>query len=716
VSVARGDELARKAFRVPLTRFGIAEIVATAPGCPPATLRVCRIPPPRQITPERSAMGINLFQQQIWWYAYQVPLMSKAGVHWIRPWLAWENTWTTQEPEPGRWDTRALDAALRRVRRYGQSYQLILFAAPAWLTGATGWQAPPPEKMDAWTAYVARLVAQYRGRIEHWEVWNEPDGMWPEPTRSAGEHYLAMLKATYAAAKSADPGCTILGLSSAGDEEWLRRVAALGATGYFDIATLHAYDQPRNFAATIERRRAILERGGLGQRPIWVNELGATAYDFSPSYSAKYGCSERSQAVALATLYPEALALDPRMKAFWFCTYDPRDAAHESQWTGDAGIGVLYLGFLPKLSYAALAGTAHQLDGRKCVGRVDLTRDLHQISFEGPVAVIWHDGAREAGPVPATSVGCLPHESITVRDMLTNEVASGRAADMELDLSHGPVYVEGSRQMAAVATCESVVRVSPSTVALAPGATASVQLSMPSGRRVTVTTSEALLVSAAVGRGEMRLTAAEGVGRASGWVRATVTFPSGNLGLAEPHEVVRRVAVTVGAPNLVRDGGFEVGDTAEWTPERTSPYTWDAGVGHAAPGSLRLDGPFDRRLVHWNTEVAPGRELRLRCWVRTDDLSGCLATLNVAFFATDRWLNGWCLATTGKAGEPADNPLSAGRVGSIPTGAAGWTLVEAMLPSDAVPAETHHAAFFLDAKGGAGRVWIDDVDLWQSEQ
>ena len=32
---------------------------------------------------------------------------------------------------------------------------------------------------------------------------------------------------------------------------------------------------------------------------------------------------------------------------------------------GDAGIGVLYLGFVPKLSYAALAGVARQLDGRQ---------------------------------------------------------------------------------------------------------------------------------------------------------------------------------------------------------------------------------------------------------------------------------------------------------------------------------------------------------------
>ncbi len=700
-------------FEVPVTRFGIFEVTATAPGAPPARLRLCRVPKPREIDPDRSAMGINLFQQQIWSYAYQTPLMARAGVHWIRPWLAWENVWNVQEPEPGRWDTRALDAALRRMAAYGQRYQLILWGAPSWVSGSEGFGVPPVEKLDAWSAYVEKLVRQYRGRVRYYEVWNEPDGMWPEKTRAAGEHYVALLKATYAAAKRADPDCVVLGISHAGWEEWLDKLGALGARDFFDIATLHCYATPADFVHQVERRRAILERGGMGEKPIWINELGTTAYDFSPAYSAQFGCSERNQASVVPALYAEALSLDPAMKAYWFCTYDPRDAAHKSQWTGDAGIGVLYLGFLPKLSYAALAGTARELDGRRCLGRVDPSRDLHQISFEGPVAVVWHDRPAGLSPIPATDLGCLPGERITVRDLFTNEVATGRAADVKLDLSRGTCYVEGSRRLAALASCESALRVTPEEVALTPGAAGTVRLIAPAGLRVSAAPSPGLPVSATVEAGTVRVAAPAGAERSSGSVRVSITFPTGQFGLAEPHEVVRWLAVVVGAPNLVRDGGFVRGDLAEWAPERTSPYTWDRQVGHAAPGSLRLDGPFDRRLVHWNIRPTPGRSVQLRAWVRTDQLDGCLASLSVALFAPDRWLKTWCLARTDQPnGKEMDWP-TIDRPGRIPSGTTDWTLVEATLSGSEIPPETQQIAFVVDVRNGSGRLWIDDLDLWQ---
>lgn len=40
----------------------------------------------------------------------------------------------------------------------------------------------PPVKSEqerrAWSAYVEETVRRYTGRVEHFEVWNEPDGHW----------------------------------------------------------------------------------------------------------------------------------------------------------------------------------------------------------------------------------------------------------------------------------------------------------------------------------------------------------------------------------------------------------------------------------------------------------------------------------------------------------------------------------------------------------
>lgn len=702
---------------IPLERFGVFEVRARA-GEQSVAARVCRVPSPREIHPDRSAIGVNIFQQQVWWYAYQTPLMATAGVHWMRPWLSWENTWHVQEGVQGEWDTRALDAALRRMEAHGQRYEYIIFSAPEWIAGP-GSRVPPVEKMDQWAAYVGRLVSRYKGRITHWEVWNEPDLMWPEETRGAGQHYFAMLKATWEAAKAADPNCIIDGLSHAGHESWLHNLGKLDPGRYMDVATIHTYAAPREFAAQVARRRELLDRYGMKDKPIWVNELGTTAFDFSPDYSRKYGCSELTQARVLMANYAQALTCGPDTKAFWFCTYDPRDPAHRSQWTYDAGIGLLYIGFLPKLSYAALAGVSHELDGRRCFGHTVRNQDLHQVSFEGPVTVVWSARPQATGELPATDLGCLPDERITVRDMFTNELASGTADDVLVDLAHGPVYLEGSPQMTAITRAENAVRVTPQAVTLSPTAPASLRLTAPEGADIVCQLRPGLPLRTSLERTRqgaiVTLTPADEPVRAAGLLQLRVRMGEGILGLREPIQCLRAATVTVGAPNMVRDGGFLAGNTFEWFGERTSSFRWDPDQGHREPGSLRLDAPFDRRLVYRGITLDTARPARFQCWVKTDALSHCRATVNLALLEPDKWIKTWSLARSAAPGEEPewghhfiDSP------GAISSGTTAWTLVEATLEADQIPHETTRAALFIDVAGdGSGALWFDDIDLWQ---
>lgn len=270
-----------RAVDLPIKRFGIFEVTAESNGRNVASLRICRNPSPQPIHPYVSSVGINIFQQQIWWYAFQVPLMARAGVHWIRPWLQWENTWRVQEPKPGKWDFRALDAALRRMELHGMRYQNMFYAAPKWVSES---RVPPATKagLDVWSRYIRKVLTRYRGRIRYHEVWNEPlnDGV-------KAEHYLAMLKAAWRAAKDADPNCEILGLSErdGGNLTWLMSVLNGGGGAYMDAATIHVYVPPSQFLYDAQQRQRALDEHHV--RRVWINELGTTAYDFSVAYSKK---------------------------------------------------------------------------------------------------------------------------------------------------------------------------------------------------------------------------------------------------------------------------------------------------------------------------------------------------------------------------------------------------------------------------------------------
>jgi cellulase (glycosyl hydrolase family 5) len=108
-----------------------------------------------------------------------------------------------------------------------------------------------PVSADAAASFAAAQGAKWKGKVRLFELANEPDlnGWTPE-------QYTADLKAAYVALKTANPNAIMVagGLwkwdagatanPSGGAREWVRRMYAAGAKGYFDMLSLHFYDDP----------------------------------------------------------------------------------------------------------------------------------------------------------------------------------------------------------------------------------------------------------------------------------------------------------------------------------------------------------------------------------------------------------------------------------------------------------------------------------------
>jgi hypothetical protein len=379
---------------------------------------------------------------------------------------------------------------------------------------------------------------------------------------------------------------------------------------------------------------------------------------------------------------------------------------------------VLYLGLLPKLAYAALAGAAWELDGHSCLGAGRLGPGLRVVAFSGPIAVLWAEKQSGQRSISATQAGCAPDERIVVRDLLANRIAEGPASRIRLDLTRGPVTIEGSRELAAALRVRDLARPDQPEADLTPGIPHLVPLRAPAGASVTVRSDPrtGIVAHAVKGRAgwSVSMTARGVAEREHGPVRITVRFPAGVLGLTRPRTVSSEIRAVVGAPSLLAGGEFQHGGTDAWSAERASPYLRDPAVGHDEPGCLRLDGPFDRRLVYWGALPKAGKPLKMRVWVRTRALSGARVTVSLALFGEKGWLRTWCLAST----EPNRDIEPSWRVvpgcGAIPNGTSEWTAVEARLPADLLTTEVTKTAFFIDATGGgSGSIWFDDFDLWQ---
>ena len=104
------------------------------------------------------------------------------------------------------------DRIVDLTEAYGLRLMVRLSNPPAWTRAnpAAGDNAPPDDLQD-FVNYAGAVATRYRGRIGHYQIWNEPN-IYPEwgnsPIDPAG--YAEMLCRAYAALKAVDPDIVVI--------------------------------------------------------------------------------------------------------------------------------------------------------------------------------------------------------------------------------------------------------------------------------------------------------------------------------------------------------------------------------------------------------------------------------------------------------------------------------------------------------------------------
>jgi polysaccharide biosynthesis protein PslG len=181
--------------------------------------------------------------------ARDLQLARNGGFHWVKQRFEWRNIeghskGNFEWDEPDRIVDAISQAGLRIVARVDNQ--------PKWASSTIVWPGTgPPDNPTDWTDFLTALATRYRGRIQAYEIWNEPnlDREWgdrpPDPVA-----YTAMLKASFRAIKAADPRALVVsaGMSptttntaqAVPDLEFIRQMYAAGAQDSFDILGVHA--------------------------------------------------------------------------------------------------------------------------------------------------------------------------------------------------------------------------------------------------------------------------------------------------------------------------------------------------------------------------------------------------------------------------------------------------------------------------------------------
>lgn len=173
--------------------------------------------------------------------------LAELGVKYVRIQSGWART----EKEKGCYDFTWLDSIVDNLASRGMIPWICLcYGNPVYTESAKGVRGAigcPPifseTEMQAWDRYVSACVSRYRGKVNMYEVWNEPDGQhcWRHGV-NAGE-YGKFVKRTSAAIRHADPNAKILAGSifSAKSVEFLYKFLKELEPGDIDYITYHQY-------------------------------------------------------------------------------------------------------------------------------------------------------------------------------------------------------------------------------------------------------------------------------------------------------------------------------------------------------------------------------------------------------------------------------------------------------------------------------------------
>ncbi|MBN1641595.1 MAG: beta-galactosidase [Anaerolineae bacterium] len=248
-------------------------------------------------------LGANFFLErevEAWKREETVHMARDAGIRWAKQQFVWAEI----EPQPGHYRWEKYDAIVDLCESYGLRVIARLDGAPNWSRQDNSMPGRPPDDLADYGEFVYRFVEHYRGRVQHVQIWNEPNLYieWGNrPVDPAG--YVDLLRIAYQRAKEADPDVYVLGAPLAitlgephpepgkwramNDLQFLEEMYEAGAAAYFDILAANAFgmdlppdDAPSpsklNFARA-SLQREIMVRYGDADKAVWFNEYAWNA-------------------------------------------------------------------------------------------------------------------------------------------------------------------------------------------------------------------------------------------------------------------------------------------------------------------------------------------------------------------------------------------------------------------------------------------------------
>ncbi|MEO6713942.1 MAG: glycosyl hydrolase, partial [Mycobacteriales bacterium] len=296
--------------------------------------------------------------------------------------------------------------------------------------------AAEPKDIRTWRAYVRKLAIRYKGKVNKWELYNEPN----VKLFFSGQpkDMVTMAREAWVQLKTIDAGNTVISpgvaIRTDNSPKWLDTYLALGGGKYANVIAVHLYvrarQKPEDTIGYLAIVRAIMKARGVSRMPLWNTESGYGRATSDPRTNEIYTGSTAMGYVARTYIL---MAAGNVARSYWY-GWDMRGftglyLTNEDQQTANVAgkaYGVTYRWLVgARISGCTKAATGPLAGGYSC----SLARGTAQ------VRILWHPTTNRRIRIPAgyRSLQRLDGSKVAVR------------AGSFLNIGPLPVYLSTAR-------------------------------------------------------------------------------------------------------------------------------------------------------------------------------------------------------------------------------------------------------------------------------
>ncbi|MCA0452861.1 MAG: LysM peptidoglycan-binding domain-containing protein [Chloroflexi bacterium] len=247
--------------------------------------------------------------------------VDQLGMGWVKQVIYWRDV----EPVRGQIDYATLDEIVNRFSSANLKILFTVTTAPTWARSYI-LENGPSDSLTDYGTFVATLAKRYTGRVQAYEIWNEPNrrSEWsctesPEKPTFCKARYSDLLAISYANIKAVDPGAVVVsaglaptgyndGVNAIDDRIFLSGLYIAGLKDMADAVGAHPlgwanppdsaccsapegvdthFDNPSFFFRnTLDDYRKIIVDSGDNSTPIWITKFGWGTSEDTPAPGA----------------------------------------------------------------------------------------------------------------------------------------------------------------------------------------------------------------------------------------------------------------------------------------------------------------------------------------------------------------------------------------------------------------------------------------------